>query len=119
MTLHRLAFFWVVLLTGCVTSNAPLGAAAQLVTIDGAQMSVRQEADMDVYGLMTTPDGKPVFKVIDHDKAVVVAGAKDQDMAIRAMGAFCKIAVDPKAWDTDYVHHFNKTNEYQFGGLCQ
>ncbi len=113
--MKRCAAMVAVVLTGCVTTEAPVSRA---VTIDGARMLVSQQAETDLYGLMADADGNYTAGVVGAGRAVVVSGAADQAVAIRAMGEFCSIAVDPADWDADYVHQFDGTDDYQFSGLC-
>lgn len=110
-----LAAILAVALTGCVGAEAPV---SREVTIDGARMLVSQQAETDLFGLMADADGNMAPAVVGAGRAVVVSGAADQAMAIRAMGEFCGIAVDPADWDTAYVHRFDGTDDYQFSGLC-
>jgi hypothetical protein len=114
--------FWTlgvaVVLSGCVAGNGADTSTSREVTVDGARMIVTQKADTQLYGFTADADGTYSRTVVGQGRALLVSGAADQDMAVRAMGVFCGIAADPADWDTDYVHQFDGTQDFQFSGLC-
>ena len=101
------------MLAGCVTGNA----GGQIVQVDGVAYAVRQEADAPSYGYVVDQTGNGSAQVVGRAKTVIVDGAPDQGTAIRAMGAFCGIDVDPAAWDTDFVYR-DSDGSYWFAQTC-
>lgn len=109
----------LVALAGCVGAPAGEGSVSREVTVGGTRMLVTQQADTQIYGMLVDDNGQSSGAVVGAGRALLVSGAADQDMAIRAMGVFCSYDVDPAEWDTDYVHRFDGTNDFQFGRVCQ
>jgi hypothetical protein len=106
------------LVAGCAVETVGDIIAVDVITIDGVQMTARQEKDWpSMIAPVSAETGQTEIVQSGTADTVIIGGSNgDRDLAIRALAQFCGQTIDPNGFDTQFVFKEPQSGDYWFDG---